>query len=178
MRRLLIAGTVAVLVLSAATVSVQAASSDRKVPSPQEVPTTERAPSHEDLARLEAMADQVAEVTDERLTTLAATVNCADVACLNRALTRLTRFANATANRLNKLDKFARQQLDQWDAWYEEWNTCVPIVPITVYGDPNGSYGYLWTNDGVNVGATTGLDVTWEGDPVDFWALEWTCQVT
>jgi hypothetical protein len=178
MRRLLIAGTVAALVLGAATVSVQAASSDRKVPSPQEVPTMERAPSSQDMARLEAMAGRLADIADQRLDALAGSVNCRDVACLNRELTKLSNFANATAKRLNKLDKFARQQLNAWDSWYEEWNTCVPVVPLTIYGSPTGPGGYLYTNDGSASFPTTALDVTWEGDPVSFYALEWTCQVT
>jgi hypothetical protein len=63
------------------------------------------------------------------------------------------------------------------------WNTCVgTVVPMTIYGDPAGTAGYLYTNDYTNaltnMFATTALDVTWEGDTVSFYALEWTCEVT
>ena len=52
------------------------------------------------------------------------------------------------------------------------------VLPVTWYGDPAGSAGYLYTNDLTNVFATTALDITYSGDPVTAYLNEWTCEVT
>ena len=44
---------------------------------------------------------------------------------------------------------------------------CEQEVPITQYGDPNGTFGYVFDSGGTF--DTTGLDVTATGDTVDAW---------
>ena len=52
---------------------------------------------------------------------------------------------------------------------------CLGEGPLTQYGDPGGTFGYMFDNDAIGSGAnpflTTGLDITATGDPVDGWAL-------
>jgi hypothetical protein len=47
--------------------------------------------------------------------------------------------------------------------------TCLAAAgtfPVSQYGDPSGTFGYSFSNDGFTNFYTTGLDVTGSGDPV------------
>jgi hypothetical protein len=55
---------------------------------------------------------------------------------------------------------------------------CYTEVPVTQYGDPNGTFGYSFTSDGVTFFDTTALDVTAPGDTVSAWALVDSCNTT
>ena len=65
------------------------------------------------------------------------------VRCLNRYLTRL-------ANGVN-------EALETFDTFFQ----CTSYLPITQYGDPAGTFGYVFdNNDGTGPFLTSGLDVT------------------
>lgn len=57
---------------------------------------------------------------------------------------------------------------------------CFTDTPVTQYGDPGGTFGYLFTNDGISADAVdaTALDVTVPGDAVDAWAVMDSCNTT
>ena len=48
---------------------------------------------------------------------------------------------------------------------------CIEEGPLTQYGDPNGTFGYAFSNNGTDTFFTTGLDWTASGDPVDGWVM-------
>lgn len=130
------------------------------------------------MARMERMAERLERMVERDSAILGsgfrtlAPVDCGTMECLNTELTKLSRFATTTAARLKKLDAFVRAQGEMWDAWYNEWNTCVPVSPVTQYD------GYVWSPDGgATLYLTTGLDYTYGSDPVSDWVLVWTCGV-
>lgn len=47
---------------------------------------------------------------------------------------------------------------------------CVFEAPLSVYGDPEGDFGYLFDNETETI-KTSALDVTAEGDFIEGWAL-------
>lgn len=177
MRKILSLGAIAVLFVGVASVGVNAAPNERRQPADRNIPVITREPQVEGLERLERMTDRLSVDVNAEFEAFSR-VNCRDLACLNRELTQLARFANGTAKRLSTLDAFAREQSRMWRAWYQEWNTCVPVMPITAYGDPAGSFGYLWTPDQTSTFPTTALDITLQGDEVSAYALVWACDVT
>ncbi len=54
---------------------------------------------------------------------------------------------------------------------------CLYEAPVTEYGDPSGTFGYLWTDDGnpADAYATSGFDYTNSGNIPDFWAFVDNC---
>jgi hypothetical protein len=55
--------------------------------------------------------------------------------------------------------------------------SCLRETPISQYGDPAGSFGYVFDN-GTGPFYTTGLDVTGTGDSVGAWFLSDACNGT
>jgi hypothetical protein len=47
---------------------------------------------------------------------------------------------------------------------------CLGAQGVKQWGNPAASQGYLYTNDGVNVGATTAFDAPAQGQPPTFYA--------
>lgn len=171
MHKFLRIGTVVLLAAGALAVGVGAdADQPRQVADGDRVTAERVSELPAAMERLERMADRISAQVESEFEPFGR-VKCTTVECLNRELTRLSRFANRTAERLDSLDVFARDQLDAWKGWYDEWNTCVPVAPVTQYP------GYMYTTDGTNYFATTGLDYTEEGSEVDNWVLVWTCEV-
>jgi hypothetical protein len=85
-------------------------------------------------------------------------VKCKTLACINRSLTRLGRAVNAIL--------------------FELVN-CEQVRDVTQYGDPNGSFGYEFTNTGIvnstDTFPTSGLDFTTPGDTVSNRMLVYVC---
>lgn len=52
---------------------------------------------------------------------------------------------------------------------------CLSEVPITDYGDPNGTFGYVYDQGGGSTFDTTALDATASGDSVSAWVLSDQC---
>ena len=53
---------------------------------------------------------------------------------------------------------------------------CEQVAPVTQYGDPFGSFGYLFdNNDGSGPFFTSALDITTSGDPVSAWVIVDVC---
>jgi hypothetical protein len=55
---------------------------------------------------------------------------------------------------------------------------CEADLPLSQYGDSEGSFGYEFSNDGVSTIFTTALDVTASGDDVGAWFIIDTCNTT
>ena len=55
---------------------------------------------------------------------------------------------------------------------------CLGEYPVTEYGDPSGSLGYLFNDGSGTPFDTTALDVTASGDAVGAWTLFDTCNST
>jgi hypothetical protein len=56
---------------------------------------------------------------------------------------------------------------------------CLAEVPLSQYGDPSGTFGYVFNpSGGGTTFNTTALDVTITGDPVGGWALFDGCNRT
>lgn len=55
------------------------------------------------------------------------------------------------------------------------FNRCAKEVPLTQYGDPAGSFGYVWDDGTGSFFDTTAVDVTASGDPVGAWFITDTC---
>jgi hypothetical protein len=81
--------------------------------------------------------------------------NCHSFGCVNKKLNALHKQQRRTARLVTK---------------------CEAVAPVTDYGDPNGSFGYVFdNNDGAGPFFTSALDLTFPGDPVDAFMLVDVC---
>ena len=98
-------------------------------------------------------------------------------ACLKKKLNTLT-------TQVSQLQQTVGQQSQAIQQTQQKFNTlvnCLGEAPLTQYGDPAGTFGYQFDNDGSGGDPfiyTSALDVTAGGDPVDAWALFDICNTT
>ena len=91
-----------------------------------------------------------------------AATNCKTVSCLNKEVKALTKVVTADTRFIGSLAN------------------CLSEIPVTQYGNPNGTYGYMY-NPGASVGPaydTTALDITNHGTPVSAWLMYDKCNHT
>jgi hypothetical protein len=82
--------------------------------------------------------------------------NCHNFACVNKKLNKLHKQEQQTAALVNN---------------------CERVAPVTVYGDPAGSFGYVFNNnDGTGTFFTSALDFTVTGDPISAFMIVDVCQ--
>ena len=87
---------------------------------------------------------------------------CHSFGCVNKKLNAIHKQLNAVRRHTRILEVGV----------YE----CEQLVPITEYGDPLGSFGYLFDNDGGSGTLyTSALDFTASGDPTDELMVVDTC---
>jgi hypothetical protein len=68
-------------------------------------------------------------------------------------------------------DQHASQAINANATAFNNLVDCLGEAPLTQYGDPAGSFGYVF-DDGTNPPFnTTALDLTESGDPIGGWAL-------
>jgi hypothetical protein len=92
-----------------------------------------------------------------------AQASCHSIGCLSRQLTSVT-------NQLHR----AEAVISGNARVFNKVINCFAEVPTTTYGDPAGSFGYIFAMNGTAVD-TTALDVTNPGTLVDGWALYDRC---
>lgn len=91
-----------------------------------------------------------------------AKVKCTTLRCINRTLTRHDNQVAALNAAVSEL--------------FFQFFECEVILPVNQFGDPGGSFGYLFdNNDGFGVFLTSGLDVTSPNDPSAAWVVVYTC---
>lgn len=79
--------------------------------------------------------------------------SCHTVACLNRQVGSL------------------RTELARTQQALLAFANCLGEVPMSTYGDPNQTFGYAYSPDGVNTLLTTAVDTTMPGTTIDGWML-------
>jgi hypothetical protein len=88
-----------------------------------------------------------------------AQASCHSIGCLSRQLTNVT-------NQLHRAEAVISGNARVFNAAIK----CFKEVPTSTYGDPAGSFGYIFST-GATAIDTTALDVTNPGTLVDGWAL-------
>lgn len=117
------------------------------------------------------------------------------VTCLNRKVKQLSSALIKAEKAIVSLSKTVTQQgqaiaaqnqqiaaqgaaiasLDPATKFVKALETCLFEAPFTQYGDPEGSFGYLFKEEGGTEIETSALDITAEGDPIDAWFILDAC---
>jgi hypothetical protein len=123
----------------------------------------------------------------------AAQARCS-VTCLNRKVKQLSSGLIKAEKTIAGLSKTVNQQgqtiagqnqtiaaqgaaisgLTQTTKFVKFLEECLFEVPFTQYGDPEGTFGYLFEEGGGPI-KTSALDLTAEGDPIDAWFVFDAC---
>jgi hypothetical protein len=88
-----------------------------------------------------------------------AQASCHSIGCLSRQLTNVTNQLHQAEGVINRNARVFNNVIN-----------CFKEVPTSTYGDPAGSFGYIFAANGTAID-TTALDVTNPGTFVDGWAL-------
>jgi hypothetical protein len=106
-----------------------------------------------------------------------ATAACHKVACVNGRVASLQGQVKTLKQQLggvvNKLNS-ALTALNADTNALTSLKSCLRELPVTVYGAPQGTFGYVY-NDGTKTFQTTALDATFQGDSVSAWILDDAC---
>lgn len=95
---------------------------------------------------------------------------CKTFRCVNKHMNNL----HARLKGQARLNRVQNRRLNNHQAILN----CEAIIPLTQYGDPEGTFGYQF-NDGVNpIFSTSALDVTADGDTVGAWFVIDTCETS
>jgi len=171
MRRMLIAGVVALAVIIVTAGVTQAGSGNRRA-------STSGSRLEHVAPDLTSQLDELVSGIPEMRTFLPeGDVDCGTLRCLNRYLTQL----------LKGLNKFEDQMLTfKADAtlFRKTFNTCFRIIPVTQYGEnpAGGTHGYVYSFPDNTFFKTTALDVTFGTDVIGAYMMVWRiapeCPVT
>jgi hypothetical protein len=96
------------------------------------------------------------------------------IKCLNKKVNGLSHQLSQAEATINQ----QAQQIAQSSQSVTELQNCLAEAPLTDYGDPSGSFGYLFDNDGTGGDDpffTSALDITSTGDTVNAWFLFDSC---
>lgn len=99
-------------------------------------------------------------------TPTAAQASCHSIGCLSRQVSSLTR-------QLHRAEQLITHNANVFNGL----SGCLLDVPITDYGDPAGTYGYVFDGPTGNQ-LTSALDSTGSGDVVSEWVVTDECNTT
>lgn len=121
-----------------------------------------------------------------------ASASCKKISCVNGKISTLTSKDNTLRSEVSTLTSEDNTLTSEVNTLTSEVNTLTPEVsndhtvvgdftscfeelPITQYGDPAGTFGYEFSNDGATNFYTTALDATASGDAIGAWFLVDAC---
>ena len=88
------------------------------------------------------------------------------------------RCVNAHMNQLHSQLVAFKRSTNAFKSSTNAFLNCVDEVPLSQYGDFEGTFGYEFSNDGVSTIFTSALDVTTSGDDVGAWFIIDACNTT
>jgi hypothetical protein len=106
----------------------------------------------------------------------------AEAKCGTKCLNKKVRALSAGLAAAQQTIALQGQRLQQTTQELSSLENCLGEAPLTQYGDPAGTFGYMFDNDAIGSGGdpfeTTALDITESGDQIDGWALFDFCNTT